>query len=40
MAGMALLGGKTAEMPELYDEADYDLVGFCLGIVEKEKIIN
>ncbi|MDI6800176.1 MAG: phosphoribosylformylglycinamidine cyclo-ligase [Actinomycetota bacterium] len=40
MAGCALLGGETAEHPGVMDEGDYDLAGFCVGIVEKEKIID
>lgn len=40
MAGCALVGGETAEMPSFYSEGEYDLAGFVTAFVEKEKVIN
>ncbi len=39
-AGCCLVGGETAEMPGFYKEGEYDLAGFCVGVVDKKRVIN
>lgn len=39
-AGCSLIGGETAQMPDMYKDSDYDVAGFCVGVVDKKNIID
>lgn len=39
-SGCALIGGETAQMPDIYQDGDYDIAGFCVGIIERKDIID
>ncbi|MBP7216055.1 MAG: phosphoribosylformylglycinamidine cyclo-ligase [Candidatus Omnitrophica bacterium] len=39
-AGCSLIGGETAQMPDMYSDGEYDIAGFCVGVVEKSKAID
>ncbi|MBU2257795.1 MAG: phosphoribosylformylglycinamidine cyclo-ligase [Candidatus Omnitrophica bacterium] len=39
-SGCALVGGETAQMPDIYQDGDYDIAGFCVGVIERKNIID